>query len=426
MKHRLTLLLILMSLISSIHAETLTISECVKFARENYPAIAQYGIIEKTAGFNLSNASKAWLPQGSVSAQLTWQNDVAAWPEQFAAMLAQQGINFPGIDKTQYKVGIDVSQQIWDGGQSAANRRMIESETDVQRHALDVQIYDIEGRVQDVYFGILLLDGRINSLQKSISLVDSTLLQMNSMLRNGVAMQSDCDQVEARLLSLRQQTTQLEATRSSYRQVLGIFIGKPMDQYSLTLPSATLEPSATSTQMQLFDAQLRDISSREYGIRASLMPRIGAFASGYYGYPGFNMFKNMQNHDPSFNFLVGVKASWNFGALYSRRNNLDKLQLQRRQIETNRETFLFNNSIALSDSEAQISSLKEIMQSDKRIVELRRSVIRAAQSQLRNGIIDATTLLAKITDAELAENDLILHNIQLTKAIYNLNHIKNK
>jgi len=426
MKNRLLSFLMSLPLILTAQAEYLTIDECIGLAREHYPAIAQYGLIEKVAQFNLSNASKAWLPQGSVSGQVTWQNDVAAWPEEFSAMLSQLGMNYQGIDKTQYRVGVDVNQQIWDGGKTAANRRTIETASDVERRSLDVQLYDVEGRVQDIYFAILLLDGRITSLDKSTALVDSTLVQVRSMFRNGAAMQSDCDQIEAKLLTLRQQKSQLSATCGSYRRILEIFIGQPIGERNLILPKEVPVAEFARPQMQLFDAQLRNVASQESAVKASAMPQIGAFISGYYGYPGYNMFKNMQKRAPSFNLMAGVKVAWNFGSLYTRRNTLDKLQLQRQQIETNCETFLFNNNIAAAESASQIASLREVMRNDERIVALRRSVIRAAQSQLRNGVIDATALLAKITDAELAENDLTLHNIELTKAIYNLNHIRNK
>jgi len=426
MKKLLLYFLMSLPLIWTVHAEDLAIDNCVSLAREHYPAVAQYGLIEKAAQFNLSNASKAWLPQGAVSGQITWQNDVAAWPGQFQAMLNQLGMDYPGIDKLQYRVGIDVNQQIWDGGITAANRRSIEASSDVERRSLDVQLYDVEGRVQEIYFAILLLDGRINSLDKSMALVDSTLTQVKSMFRNGVAMQSDCDQIEAKLLTLGQQKSQLSAARDSYRRVLEIFIGEPIGGRTLVLPKLTPVSESARPQLRLFDAQLRNVTSQESAVRASVMPHIGAFISGYYGYPGYNMFKNMQTRDPSFNFMAGIKVAWNFGSLYTRRNTLDKLALQRQQIETSRETFLFNNNIAETESASQIASLREVMRSDERIVALRRSVVRAAQSQLQNGVIDATSLLAKITDVQLAENDLILHNIELTKAIYNLNHIRNK
>lgn len=139
-------------------AETLTIQDCVRLAGEHYPAVAQYGLLEKVTQFNLSNASKSWLPQGSVSAQATWQNEVAALPDALTNILSQQGVEYPGLDKLQYKAGIDLNQQIWDGGKTAASRKAIETGADVERRSLDVQLYDVQGRVEELYFALLLFD----------------------------------------------------------------------------------------------------------------------------------------------------------------------------------------------------------------------------------------------------------------------------
>lgn len=369
---KIIVLLMVLGLTAGSWAAPLTLDECVRLAREHYPAVAQYGLLERAAAYSLSNASKAWLPQGSLSAQATWQNDVATLPQPLTMMLAQQGLDYPGLDKTQYRVGADISQQIWDGGKTAASRHAVETGAEVERRSLDVQIYEVEGRVEELYFGLLLLDGRIDRADQSIAMVDSTLRQMRSMLANGVAMQSDCDQVEAKLLTLSQQRTQLATTRRSYQQILEIFIGEPLSERELQLPSNPIDNGIADghPRLRLFDARINNIAAQADGIKASTMPHIGAFVSGYYGYPGYDMFENMRSHNPSFNFMAGVKVTWNFGALYTRGNSLDKLNTQRRQVEAERATFLFNNSIA--------------------------------------------------------ENDLTLHRIELTKAIYHLNHIRTK
>lgn len=409
-------------------AQTLSLEDCVAQAREHYPAVAQYGLLEKTERFNLSNVSHAWLPQGGVSAQATWQNQVAALPELLTNIMSQQGVDYSGLQKTQYKVGVDVSQLIWDGGNSAANRRVISTATEIEKSGIDLQLYDVEGRVQDIYFALLLLDSNIIRTEKSIALTDSTLRQVRAMYANGIAMSSDCDQMEARLLTLQQQKQQLKANRDSYGRILEIFIGEEIGNRTLALPAENeIAVSGFShPQLMHFDTQLKNISARESGVRASVMPTVGAFISAYYGYPSFDMFKNMRSHNPDFNFLAGIKMSWNFGSLYSRGNNLNKLKLEREKVSVNREIFLFNNGIAESENLGKISSLRKIMENDERIVSLRKSVLDAARSQLRNGVIDTTSLLSKLTDEELAENELSLHRIQLIQALYNLNHIRNK
>lgn len=410
------------------NAAQLTIGECVSLARENYPAVAQYGLLDKVRQLNLSNVSKVWLPQGSVSTQATWQNEVAALPEVLTNILTQQGVNYPGLDKTQYRIGLDVTQQIWDGGKTRANKKAISTGDAVERAAVDLQLYDVEGRVEEIYFSILLLNERITQCEKTMTLVESTLRQVRSMFANGVAMKSDCDQIEAKLLALRQQKSRLSATLGSIRRIMEIFIGQPIGERQLVLPADNVTESAVGShpQLRLFDNRITNLSAQEEGIKATVMPTIGAFASGYYGYPGYNMFKNMQTREPSFNFMIGIKVAWNFGSLYTRSNSLNKLQHQRHRVETEKETFIFNNNIAIAETVGQIASLKDVMQDDQRIVELRKSVITAARSQLENGIVDATALLSKITDIEIAENDMAQHHIELVKAIYNLNHLKNK
>lgn len=422
--------LCLLSIVLSLsgYASELTIDECVNLAREHYPAVAQYGLLEKVKNLNLSNVAKVWLPQGSVSAQVTWQNEVSALPDALTGIIAQQGIDYPGLEKTQYRVGVDVTQQIWDGGRTNASKKVVETANNIEQRSIDLQLYDVEGRVEELYFSILLVDKRIAQTNKTITLVESTLKQVRAMFSNGVAMKSDCDQIEAKLLTLQQQKTQQSALLASLQHIMELFIGEAIGERTMVLPSevAANRQDGNHPQLRLFDSQIENLAAQEDGIKASLMPTVGAFASGYYGYPGYNMFKNMQSHDLSFNFMIGVKVAWNFGSLYTRSNSLNKLQLQRSQVETDRATFNFNNDIAKSESMGQIASLREVMRNDERIVELRNSVITAAQSQLSNGIIDATTLLSKITDGELAENDMAQHHIELVKAIYNLNHLRNK
>jgi len=409
-------------------AQVLSIDECVRLAREHYPAVAQYGLVERVGNYDLANAAKAWLPHGGVSAQATWQNDIMTLPDALTEIMHRQGLDYPGIEKTQYKIGVDISQQIWDGGRTRANRRAIETASEVDRRSLDVQMYDVEGRVEELYFGLLLLNERIDRVEKTIDLLASTLHRTQSLYANGVARKSDCDQIEARLLSAGQQKSQLMASRDSYARILEIFIGEPIGERGYVLPEepAAMSQEAAHPQLRLFDSRLQNITSREAGVKASVMPDIGAFFSGYYGYPGYNMFKSMQTRNMSFNFMVGVKVSWNFGALYTRQNTLKKLQTQRAMVDVERQTFLFNREVAASESSGRIDALRDVIRNDERIVELCASVMDAAQSQLDNGIIDATTLLTKITDYEQAENDFTLHRIELVKTMYNLNHIKNK
>lgn len=66
------------------------------------------------------------------------------------------------------------------------------------------------------------------------------------------------------------------------------------------------------------------------------------------------------------------------------------------------------------------------MSDDARIVDLRSNVRKAAESRLRNGVIDATALLVKITDENQARLTAAYHEIQLIQSIYKLKNIINR
>ena len=52
----------------SASGQILRIDSCYALAVKNYPFIRQYGLIEKTKEYTLSNAGKAYLPQVSLTA----------------------------------------------------------------------------------------------------------------------------------------------------------------------------------------------------------------------------------------------------------------------------------------------------------------------------------------------------------------------
>ncbi len=421
-------ILFLLLAVPTARLDAQSLDECRRLAREHYPAIRQYDLIARTEQYDLSNAARSWIPQVALSAQATWQTDVAKYPDALSSMLAQQGVSIPGMRKDQYKAAIDISQNIWDGGQSKANRTIAEAEAAEGRNRIDVALYDLQSRVENLYFGILLLDERAAQTEALISLLESNLSRMQVYKKNGVAMQADADAVEAELLTARQTLGQVASSRSSYRRMLELFIGRPLEGETLERPNEAELRSCTSArpELALFDAQSDLIDARRKAVKSSLMPRFTAFAQGYYGYPGFDMFKSMMSADLTLNAIVGVRMSWNIGAFYTKHNNLGKLDAARRQIDVQRDIFLFNTQMQITQDDSEIARLRSALADDDRIVSLRRSVRLAAESKLENGVIDATDLLRKITDETQAALNRSTHEIELLQAIYRLKHTLNQ
>lgn len=406
----------------------LTLDECRQLAREHYPEIRQYDLIRKSESYNLSNAGRAWIPQLVLSAQATWQTDVPQFPDVLTGMLSQQGVEIPGLQQDQYKVALELNQPIWDGGKSAADRHIARAEAAEQRTAADVELYALDGRVDELYFGILLLDERIAQTKLTQELLQSNLAKVEALQRNGVAMQSDADALEAELLTVGQQLGQFEASRESYRRMLGIFIGQKLGDRTLLKPEL-VEPLAGESarpELAMFAAKIDRLTAQEKLVKSSSMPRLGFFAQGYYGYPGLDFMQGMMNNDWSWNALLGVKLSWNFGAYYTQKNNLNKLRTSRKQVEVQRDIFLFNMALQTAQDNGNIARLRRALADDDRIVALRRSVREAAESKLRNGVIDTHDLLTKITEESAAAMARSMREIELLKTIYELKHTINR
>ena len=405
-----------------------SVERCKEMAREHYPLIRRYGLIEQSRDYTLSNAARAWLPQVTLSGQATLQSDVVSWPEEFESMLAMQGLDMPGIRRDQYKVQIDVQQTLWDGGKSRTDQAIAEGEAAQERMSTEVDLYAVDSRVEDIYFGILLMQEQQRQIGEMMQRLQTNLDQVNALVENGMAMQADADAVEVQLLTQRQSLGQVEARLQSFRRILGLFIGEELGEAPLPMPVAE-EPvgyDSERPELQLMDAQMALLQAREQMVDVSLAPRVALFAQGYYGYPGLNMFENMVSHRWTLNGIVGVRMNWNISSLYTSKTSRRQLQNARDNVMLQREVFAFNSRLQAEQESAEVRRIREAIADDDRIVALRSRVREAAEVRLQEGMIDTHDLLGKISDETSAKIARSTHQIELVKAIYDLKHTLNK
>ena len=400
-----------------------TLEECQQAAERNYPLIRQYGLIEKTTELTVANIRKGWLPQVSASAQATYQSDVVAFPEQMQAVYQQMGLNMKGLTKDQYRVGIDVSQTIYDGGAISSQKAVARGQGKVQAAQNEVNIYNVRKRVNEMYFSLLMLDEQILLNHDLQELFRGNEQKLASMVRRGTAAESDLQNVKAERLNVVQQATSLESQKRMLQRMLSTFCGievkevaKPALQAS-TLTSPQREAVARP-EMRLFDAQLNLADAQEKALNSAMMPKLGLFAQGFYGYPGLNMFEDMMRRDWSLNGIIGARLTWNIGALYTRKNDKAKLQLQRDMTESNREVFLFNNNLEQIQQNEDIARFQKLMADDEEIITLRSAVRKAAESKLSHGIIDVNDLVREINAENAARVQQSMHEIEMLKQIY--------
>lgn len=418
--------IILALLMLSMMAQGQTLEACQQAAEQNYPLIRQYGLIERTTELTVANIQKGWLPQVSAQAQATLQSDVMSWPDQMQTMLAGMGIDLKGLKKDQYKVGIDVQQTVYDGGAIKSRKEIVRKQGDVQTAQNEVTMYQVRKRVNEMYFALLMTDEQIKLNQDLQELLGAQEKKLSAMLKGGTATESDYQNVKAERLNAVQQQTGLEAQRQALIRMLSAFCGievkavvKPLNNKQYTMNN-NLRP-----ELKAFDAQLRLADAQEKALNAALMPKLGVFAQGYFGYPGYNMFEDMMRHKWSLNGMIGARLTWNIGALYTRKNDKAKIQLQRETAEMNRNVFLWNNNVEVIQQNENIERYKKLMADDEEIINLRSSIRKAAESKLTHGIINVNDLVKEINNENGARVQRLMHEIQMMKEIYDLKYTTN-
>jgi len=404
-----------------------SLDQCQQAAEQNYPLIRQYDLISKTTDLTVANIQKGWLPQVSASAQATLQSDVTAFPDQIQKAYQTMGIDMEGLRKDQYRVGIDVQQTVYDGGAIRSQKKIARQQGEVQSAQNEVNLYNVRKRVNEMYFGLLLIDEQIKLNSDLQELLSANEKKLASMVKNGTAAESDYQSVKAERLDVMQQGTSLQAQRNALVRMLSTFCGIEVKQAAKPVLSESVAQTQTVRRPELktIDAQLRLADAQEKALDAALMPKLGVFAQGFYGYPGYNMFEDMMGHKWSLNGMIGARFTWNIGALYTRKNDKAKLNAQRSMFNVQRETFLFNNNLEQIQQNEDIERYRKLMADDEEIITLRSAVRRAAESKLSHGIIDVNDLVREINAENGARVQQTIHEIEMLKEIYNQKYTTN-
>ena len=398
-----------------------TLEECQRAAEQNFPLIRQYGLIEKTTDLNVANIQKGWLPQVSASAQATLQSDVPAFPDEFQKLYQQMGITMEGLERDQYRVGIDVQQTVYDGGNIKNQKEIARRQGELYSRQNEVTMYNVRRRVNEMYFSLLLIDEQIQLNADLQTVLEGNEKKLAAMLKGGTASESDWQNVKAERLNVVQKMTGLKSQRTALVRMLSTFCAMEVNRLvKPEIPENTGSTVNLRPELKTIDAQLRLADAKEKALDATLMPRLGVFAQGYYGYPGYNMFEDMTGRKLSWNGIIGARLTWNIGALYSRKNDKAKLQAERETAEANRERFLLDNKMEQIQQNENISRYRQLMTDDEEIISLRSSIRKAAESKLAHGIIDVNDLVREINSENKARVEQCIHEIEMLKEIYNL------
>jgi outer membrane protein TolC len=237
---------------------------------------------------------------------------------------------------------------------------------------------------------------------------------MQGAVDNGTALRSSLDELKAELLNVEQTGTQLTATKKGYMQMLSLFINQPVT--TLVKPAAVNIPTDIKRpELSLYDHQQQSFEIQEKQLKSNYLPKISAFVQGGYGRPTYNIIDN------SFGVfgMGGLRLSWSLNSLYTVHNNRQTLRLNRKDLDVQKETFLFNTRLTLTQQQINAQQYNDLISQDQEIITLRTSVKKAAVAQLENGVITSHDYISQVNAENQARQNLALHEIQLLQIQYN-------
>ena len=408
----LLVLLITVTSLTCVNGQSLTIGECYSLARKNYPLIKQRDLITKTKEYSVSNAAKGFLPTFSVNGQATYQSAVTSFP----FTIPIRGFTLPVYSKDQYKIDGQLDQVIYDGGVIKNQKQTAEANEIIQQQSLEVELYALYDRVNQLFFGALLVDAQLKQNELLKQDVQNGVDKEKALVANGTAYRSNVDELEAQLLQTDQSRIELVATKKAYLDMLAVFINKPVDENTiLEKPAAPmLADSVSRPELLSYDYQKKTYDLQDKLLVAQLMPKFSFFAQGGYARPGLNELSN----NFAWYYIGGLRLSWNIGSLYTLKNQKRLLNIDRETLDIQKETFLFNTNLTQKQQSSDIVEDIELVKKDDAIVNLRESVKRASQAQMENGVLSAHDYITEVNAEDEARQNRILHEMQLLQAQY--------
>lgn len=420
MRRLITILLLFPVITQAQEIKALSLEQAYDLAQQNYPLIKQRDLLKQTANISVDNLSKGFLPQFSLSGQATYQSDVTQ------VKIPIPGVALTPLSKDQYKVLADVNQLIYDGGIIKQQKNIQQLNEAAEQQKVEVELYKLKERINQVYLGVLFLDEQVKQVELVKDDLNSGIKKTEAQVKNGVAFRSNLNVLKAELLKADQRAIEIKASRKGLTDVLGLLINQTLTE-DVVLQKPAVQLSVMSDEIQrpelkLYSTQESLLNGQYNIIDCRNRPKASLFIQGGYGRPGLNFLDN----DFAFFYTTGLRFNWSFGGLYTQKKEKQLVEINKKIIGIQKETFLLNTNTSLKQQESEVNKLNQLIAKDNEIIDLRLSVKEAANAQLENGVITANDYLREVNAEDQARQSLITHQVQLLQAQINYQTISGK
>jgi outer membrane protein TolC len=412
-------LLLFTCLITRASGQELSLDSCQTLARKNHPILRQAGIIDEISQLRQQSIQTLNLPQFDVTARASWQSDVTNLVFKIPGFAGP-----PLISKDQYRAYLDIKQKLYDGGVARKRKEFEEADRMVSKQQTETELYKIKEVVNSFYFNALLIQENLKIVKLKKETLDANIKTVNSAVKNGVALPSELDQLNAEKLLTEQQETELKSSRQTTLGLIEIVTGVPVTEESVFSIPEVLNINSDSEiyrpEIELFTLQKSKIDRSEEILKNSKKPYAYAFSQAGLGRPGLNML----NNNLAGWFMVGAGLSWNIWDWHKSQHDRAAIILQKDIINTNLDNFSRSVKMSLSQEMNNFQKLQTLMSSDEKLVAIKDQITKRSAAALEYGTITSADYLRDLNGSLQAKANLETRKVQLAQSSVNYQTIK--
>lgn len=403
-----TLILLASFKVSSQESKIITLKILYDSLEENHPVSSIKTNLMISNQLDMKNISTSYLPRMNLNSSVSWQSDVTQVEIPFP------GVDIPTPDKDQYRMTLDVTQLIWDGGISDAKKRVSSAQLNTEIGSINNELYQMKEKINDTFFSIVLL----NISNEQLILIKEELIArletLKSGVREGLVLESTTLSIEAEIARVEQKILEIPFVKLSLihtlRSIAGIDISAD-DSFVLPDLSDDFNKAIVRPELESFNNQKLFFDERSQLYSRSRMPMISGFVTSGYGKPGLNMLSN--NWDTY--LIVGARLSWNIWDWNVTKREREKISIQKNTVDLRRKSFEDGLEAAVFSTENRIAVLQKQLQIDDQVIDLLEKVKKRSESQLSNGLISSTEYLTDFNATAKAKLEREQRKINLVR-----------
>ncbi|UZR93715.1 TolC family protein [Chondrinema litorale] len=405
----------LFTLLQSANAQdTLSLQRCYQLMEELHPEEQSRIYAENIRQLKQENLSTAFLPQFAVNGQATYQSDVMSIP------IESPAFSIPDIPKDQYKIQLEVSQLIYDGGVNKIKKTQEELNEKTTKTEINLNQRQVKSQINSLFFTALNLQEQERLLNESVlGELQNQLKLTEARIKNGVLLKGAANSIQIEILKIKQDLLNVNEQQKAVFKMLKSWTGLDnLQEYDLLYPSYDIANNSNTNfdskpQIQILSLQQQQLEVSKDMIQAGNMPMLSAFANAGFGSPNpYNMFET--SFEPF--YLLGLRLNWQPFKYGNTHRSVEVSKLQQSALEARKESINKQSDVNLIQYQQDAERLQKLIETDQEMIVLQEDNVKEYGSLQQNGVITSTGYLTEVNKLTQFQLNLQIHKMSLAKA----------